>query len=109
MQEVSKSGKFVTKKAGTNVKPADLKTKPLPRPKIEQFMKLMGYQFAENDQMEPKNEIYSVFHEKQSAGQVCRALKHEAQRTEDVQDSAGIVSTAQWRFRGFLWKYLQTC
>ena len=27
--------------------PADLMTKPLPRPKIEQLMKLMGYQFVE--------------------------------------------------------------
>ena len=47
IQEVSKSGKFFMKKVGTNVNPADLMTKPLPRPKIEQLMKLMGYRFVE--------------------------------------------------------------
>ena len=34
IQEASKSEKFVTKKVGTHVNPADLMTKPLPRPKI---------------------------------------------------------------------------
>ena len=33
-QEASKSGRFVTKKVGTNVNPADLMTKPLWGPKI---------------------------------------------------------------------------
>ena len=41
IQEASKSGKFVTKKVGTNVNPADLVTKPLPRPRIQQLMKLV--------------------------------------------------------------------
>ena len=36
IQEASKSGRFVTKKVGTNVNPADLMTKQLPGPKIEQ-------------------------------------------------------------------------
>ena len=39
----SKSEKFVTKKVGTHVNPADLMTKPLPRPRIEQ---LMGHRFV---------------------------------------------------------------
>ena len=55
-QEASKSGKFVTKKVGTNVNPADLMTEPLPRPKSEQLMKLMVYQFVENGQVKPKTE-----------------------------------------------------
>ena len=38
MQEASMSEKFVTKKVGTHVNPADMMTKPLPRPKIEQLM-----------------------------------------------------------------------
>ena len=38
IQEASKSGRFVTKKVGTNVNPADLMTKPPPEPKIEQLM-----------------------------------------------------------------------
>ena len=42
ISEASKSEKFVTKKLRTNVNPADLSTKSLPRPKIEQLMKLMG-------------------------------------------------------------------
>ena len=92
------------------MKPADLVTKPLPRPKIEQVMNLMGYQVANNDQVKPKNEMHSVFDEKQSAGgRVCRALKHEAQRAEDVQDGAGIVNTTRRRLRDFLWNYLQKC
>ena len=45
IQEASKSEKFVTKKVGTNVNPADM-TKPLPRPRIEQSMKLMGCRFV---------------------------------------------------------------
>ena len=47
IQEASKSGKFVTKKVGTNVNPADLMTKPLTRPNIEQLMTVMGFRFAE--------------------------------------------------------------
>ena len=46
IQEASKSGRFVTKKVGTSVNPADLMTKPLPKPKIEQPMNLMGYEFV---------------------------------------------------------------
>ena len=47
--EASKSGWFITKKVGTNVNPADLMTKPLPRPKIEQLMSLMGYESMKTD------------------------------------------------------------
>ena len=42
IQEASKSGEFVTKKVGTNVNSADLMTKPLPRPKIEQIDEIYG-------------------------------------------------------------------
>ena len=35
IQGASKSGRFVTKMVGTSVNPADLMTKPLPKPKIE--------------------------------------------------------------------------
>ena len=45
IQEASKFGRFVTKKVGTNVNPADLMTKPLPRPQVEQLVGLMGYEF----------------------------------------------------------------
>ena len=53
-QEASKSGTFVTKKVGTSVNPADLMTKPLPKPKIEQLMSeqlmsLMGYEFVKGE------------------------------------------------------------
>ena len=41
-QEASKSGRFVTKKVGTSVKPADLITKPMPRSKIVQLVHIMG-------------------------------------------------------------------
>ena len=41
IQDVPKSGKFVTKNVRGQVNPADLMTKPLPRPQIEQLMKLM--------------------------------------------------------------------
>ena len=40
IQEASKSE---TKKVGTHASPADLVTKPLPRPNSGQMMKLMGY------------------------------------------------------------------
>ena len=43
IQEACKTGQFATKKVGTNVNPADLMTKPLPRPKVEQHMSFMGY------------------------------------------------------------------
>ena len=45
IQEASKSKRFVTKKVGTSVNPADLMTKPMPRPKIEQLMNIMGFEF----------------------------------------------------------------
>ena len=47
IQEASKSGRFVTRKVGTNVNPADLMTKPLAKPKIEQLMGITGYEFME--------------------------------------------------------------
>ena len=49
IQEASKSGRFVTKKVGTNVNPADLMTKRLPRSKVEQLMSLLGYEFMRTD------------------------------------------------------------
>ena len=49
IQEASKSGRFTTRKVGTNVNPADLMTKPLATPKIEQLMGIMGYEFMEDD------------------------------------------------------------
>ena len=49
IQEASKSGRFITKKIGTNMNPADLMTKPMPRPKIEQLMKFVGYEFMKTD------------------------------------------------------------
>ena len=48
IQETSKSGKFVTKNVGTNVNPADLMTKPMPRPKTEQLINIMGCEFVEH-------------------------------------------------------------
>ena len=45
IQEASQAGRFVTKKVGTNVNPADLVTKP----KIEQVMSIMGYEFLRTD------------------------------------------------------------
>ena len=45
IQEASKNGPFTTRKVGTNVNPADLMTKPLAKPKIEQLMGIMGYEF----------------------------------------------------------------
>ena len=38
IQGASKSGRFVTQKVGTSVNPADLMTKPLLKPRIEQLM-----------------------------------------------------------------------
>ena len=49
IQEASKSGLSTTRKVGTNVNPADLMTKPLAKPKIEELMGTMGYEFMEND------------------------------------------------------------
>ena len=48
-QEASKSGRFTKRKVGTNVNPADLFTKPLAKPKIEQLMGIMGYAFTGDD------------------------------------------------------------
>ena len=53
IQEASMSKRFVTK-VGTNVNRADLMMKPLPRPKIDQLMKLTVR--LENDPMRPKSE-----------------------------------------------------
>ena len=47
IQEASKSEKFVTKKVGTHVNPADLMTKPLPSPKVEQLVNIMSFRFVE--------------------------------------------------------------
>ena len=44
IQEAPKAGRFVTKKVGTNVNPADLMTKPLAKRKIMQLMSIMGYE-----------------------------------------------------------------
>ena len=46
--EASKSGRFTTRKVGTNVNPADLMTKPLAKPKIEQLLGITGYEFMED-------------------------------------------------------------
>ena len=46
---IQESGRFVTKKVGTNVYPADLMTKPLARSKAEQHVSLMGYEFMRPD------------------------------------------------------------
>ena len=62
IQEASKSGRFITKKVGTNVNPADLVTKPLPRPKIEQLMSLMGDEFMKIDGDALKNRGVPVLH-----------------------------------------------
>ena len=45
IQEASTAGRFVSKKVGSNVNPADLMTKPLAKPKIEQLMSIMGCEF----------------------------------------------------------------
>ena len=58
--DASKSGRFVAKKLGANVNFIDLRTKPLPRPKFEQFMMLMECQLMENDQVKTNNETHSV-------------------------------------------------
>ena len=47
IQEGCKSGRFVTKKVGTSVNPADLLTKPLRKPKNEQLMNI-GLRVHEN-------------------------------------------------------------
>ena len=47
IQEASKSGRFTTRKVGTNVNPADLVTKQLAKAKNEQLMGIMGYEFME--------------------------------------------------------------
>ena len=49
IQEASKAGRFVAKKVGTNANPADLMTKPLAKPRIEQLMSIMGYEFLRTD------------------------------------------------------------
>ena len=56
IQEASKSGKFVTKKVETDVNPAGMMTKQLPRLKIGQLMKLIGHELVENDQVNLMNE-----------------------------------------------------
>ena len=43
IQEPSKAGRFVTKKVGTNVDPADLMTKLVARPKIQQLMSMTSF------------------------------------------------------------------
>ena len=45
IQEASKSKRFVTKKVGTNVNPADFMTKPMQRPNIELYMNVVGCEF----------------------------------------------------------------
>ena len=49
IQEASKTGRFTTRKVGTNVNPANLMTKPMAKPKIEQVMGIMGYEFMVYD------------------------------------------------------------
>ena len=43
------AGRFVTKKVAANVNPADLMTKPLAKPKIEQLMSTVGDEFLRTD------------------------------------------------------------
>ena len=49
IREASKSGRLTTRKVCTNVHPADLMTKPLAKPKIEQLMGIMGHEFVGDD------------------------------------------------------------
>ena len=46
---LGKAKHVTTTKIGTSVNPADLMTKPLPKPKIEQLMSLMGYEFVKGE------------------------------------------------------------
>ena len=45
--EASNSIRLVTKEAGTSANPADILTQSMLRPKIEQLMIIMGYEFVE--------------------------------------------------------------
>ena len=58
MQEASNPKRFVAKKVGTNVDTADLMTKPLLGPKIEQLMKIMGFKFV--GQSTRQEELYGM-------------------------------------------------
>ena len=49
MQEACKSDRFVTKKFSTSVNATDLVTKPLPKPKVEQLMNIMGYELMRSE------------------------------------------------------------
>ena len=49
IQDAPKSGRFATRKVGTNANPADLITKPLAKPKIELLVSIMGYELLEDD------------------------------------------------------------
>ena len=49
IQDTCKSGRFATRKVGTNANPADLMTKPLAKPKIELLVSIMGYELLEDD------------------------------------------------------------
>ena len=71
IQEASKSGRFVTKKVGTSVHPADLMTKPQPKPKIEQLTNLMGDEFIEIEAEADVsfNEGFTAQHEQQRQGE----------------------------------------
>ena len=48
IQESSKSGRLVTKMVGTSVNPADLVTKPLPKPQLAQLMNITSYEIHDN-------------------------------------------------------------
>ena len=61
IQEEFKAGKIVTKKVGTNVNPADLMTKPLRRPKMEQLVEIVFYRFVEQVQWAScKTDVFSA-------------------------------------------------
>ena len=84
---------------GYEREPANHMTKLMPRPEIEQMMKLMGHQFVENDKVKPENGICSVFDENTQMLDKCvcpASVKTTPQMTRfrDVQQAIFVATVS---------------
>ena len=90
IQEASKSGRFTTRKVGTNVNPADLTTKPLAKPKIEQLIGIMGYESMEDDvdskkvDRQERNDVFATWGPKKSGTLVASSVLRDSSSDDDV-------------------------
>ena len=83
IQEASKSGLFTRRKVDTNVNPADLITKPLVKPRIEQPMGGMTWAHGRVDRQE-SDDVFATWEPQKSGTLVASSVLRDSSSDDDV-------------------------